>query len=276
MAVYAIGDVQGCLAELRALLDRLRFEPTRDRLWLTGDLVNRGPDSLGTLRFVRGLGDAAVTVLGNHDLHLLAIAAGAGGQRMDPGTRQVLAAQDSDELLHWLGTRPLLHRDRALGWMLVHAGLVPDWDADTAESCAQEVSAALLADAPALFADMYGNEPCRWSADLAGPDRIRFIINCCTRLRYVDSDGAMLLKFKGAPHEAPQGAIPWFRHPCRASRAERIVFGHWSTLGYLRENGIVGLDGGCVWGGKLCALRLDREQAPEILDCAGYRRPGED
>jgi bis(5'-nucleosyl)-tetraphosphatase (symmetrical) len=276
MAVYAIGDVQGCLAELQALLDRLRFDPASDRLWLTGDLVNRGPDSLGTLRFVRDLGQAAVTVLGNHDLHLLAIAAGSGGQRMDPGTRQVLAAPDRDELLDWLAGRPLLHRDRDLGWLLVHAGLAPDWDADTAESCARQVSAALAADADAVYADMYGNEPRRWSADLAGPDRIRFIINCCTRLRYVDASGAMLLELKGSPDEAPPGALPWFRHPARASRGERIVFGHWSTLGYLNDDGVVALDAGCVWGGQLCALRLDRDEAPEMLDCAGHRRPGED
>jgi bis(5'-nucleosyl)-tetraphosphatase (symmetrical) len=276
MAVYAIGDVQGCLAELRALLDRLHFDPSRDRLWLTGDLVNRGPDSLGTLRFVRDLGQAAITVLGNHDLHLLAIAAGSGGNKMDPGSRQVLAAPDRDELLHWLATRPLLHRDQALGWTLVHAGLVPDWDTATAESCAREVSAALAADAPAVFADMYGNEPRRWSATLTGPDRLRFIINCCTRLRYVDADGAMLLKLNGPPDEAPPGAVPWFRHAARASRGERIVFGHWSTLGYLRENGVAALDAGCVWGGRLCGLRLDLDQAPEMLDCAGYRRPGED
>lgn len=276
MAVYAIGDIQGCLDELHGLLERLRFDPQRDRLWLTGDLVNRGPDSLGTLRFVRGLGDSAVTVLGNHDLHLLAIAAGHGGSGQDPGTRQVLAAADCDELLQWLTSRPLLHRDRDLGWTMVHAGLVPDWDADTAESCAGEVAAALATDPAAVFAQMYGNEPTHWSPTLEGSDRLRFIINCCTRLRYVDAGGAMLLKLKGPPEEAPAMAMPWFRHPARASANERIVFGHWSTLGYLRENGVASLDTGCVWGGRLCALRLDREEAPEMFDCAGYRRPGTD
>jgi bis(5'-nucleosyl)-tetraphosphatase (symmetrical) len=276
MAVYAIGDIQGCLDELHGLLERLRFDPQRDQLWLTGDLVNRGPDSLGTLRFVRGLGESAVTVLGNHDLHLLATAAGHGGSGQDPGTRQVLAAPDCDELLQWLRSRPLIHRDRALGWTMVHAGLVPDWDADTAESCAGEVSQALATDPAAVFAQMYGNEPTRWSPALEGGERLRFIINCCTRLRYVDADGAMLLKFKGPPGEAPAMAMPWFRHPARASANERIVFGHWSTLGYLRENGVASLDAGCVWGGRLCALRLDREEAPEMFDCAGYRRPGTD
>jgi bis(5'-nucleosyl)-tetraphosphatase (symmetrical) len=276
MAVYAIGDIQGCLDELHGLLERLRFDPQRDQLWLTGDLVNRGPDSLGTLRFVRGLGESAVTVLGNHDLHLLATAAGHGGSGQDPGTRQVLAAPDCDELLQWLRSRPLIHRDRALGWMMVHAGLVPDWDADTAESCAGEVSQALATDPAAVFAQMYGNEPTRWSPALEGGERLRFIINCCTRLRYVDADGAMLLKFKGPPGEAPAMAMPWFRHPARASANERIVFVHWSTLGYLRENGVASLDTGCVWGGRLCALRLDREEAPEMFDCAGYRRPGTD
>ena len=276
MAVYAIGDVQGCLRELRALLDRLRFDPHRDRLWLTGDLVNRGPDSLETLRFVRALGDSAVTVLGNHDLHLLAIAAGLGGPKHDPGTSQVLAAPDRDELLQWLRSRPLLHRDRALGWTLVHAGLVPEWDAELAESCAREVAEALASDAVAVFEGMYGDEPTRWSPTLSGSDRLRFTINCCTRLRYVDADGAMLLKLKGPPSQAPASAIPWFRHPSRASASDRIVFGHWSTLGYLRENGIVALDAGCVWGGQLCALRLDGDEPPEMFDCAGYRRPGTD
>jgi bis(5'-nucleosyl)-tetraphosphatase (symmetrical) len=275
MAVYAIGDVQGCLVELHRLLDRLRFDPGHDRLWLTGDLVNRGPDSLGTLRFVRALGDAAVTVLGNHDLHLLAVAAGAEDRMQDRGARQVLAAPDRDELLHWLAARPLLHRDRSLGWSMVHAGLVPDWDIETADSCAREVSGALGDDAAAVYTQMYGNEPRRWSPDLRGGDRLRFIINCCTRLRYVDADGAMLLKLKGTPDEAQEGAIPWFRHPARASAGERIVFGHWSTLGFLRENGVASIDAGCVWGGKLCGLRLDRDQPPELLDCPGYQRPGE-
>jgi bis(5'-nucleosyl)-tetraphosphatase (symmetrical) len=276
MAVYAVGDVQGCYDELRGLLDRLRFDPGRDRLWLTGDLVNRGPDSLRTLRFVRELGQAAVTVLGNHDLHLLAIAAGRSGRVPDRATRQVLAAGDSDELLDWLASRPLLHRDRRLDWTMVHAGLVPEWTLDDAESCSAEVAAALAADPGAIFAGMYGNEPRHWSTGLAGMDRLRFIINCLTRLRYVDADGNMLPGLKEAPASAPAGAIPWFRHQRRASRGARIVFGHWSTLGYLREAGAMCLDAGCVWGGSLCAARLDLDQEPELFPCAGHRRPGKE
>jgi bis(5'-nucleosyl)-tetraphosphatase (symmetrical) len=276
MAVYATGDIQGCLDELLRLLDRLSFNPTTDRLWLTGDLVNRGPDSLGVLRFVRDLGPAAITVLGNHDLHLLAVAAGHGGRQRDPGIEQVLAAPDQEELLAWLASRPLLHRDRALGWTLVHAGLVPQWDLDTAESCASELHAALAADRVALFREMYGNEPRCWAPELEGAARRRFIVNCFTRLRYVDTDGAMLLKFKGPPAEAPTGAIPWFQHAGRASAGERIVFGHWSTLGYLRTPDVLCLDGGCVWGGCLCAARLDREQPPVMQDCAGHHLPGAD
>ena len=276
MAVYATGDIQGCRDELLRLLDRLGFDASRDRLWLTGDLVNRGPDSLGVLRFVRSLGEAAITVLGNHDLHLLAAAAGHGGRKRDAGIEQVLAAPDRDELLAWLASRPLLHRDRALGWTMLHAGLVPQWDLETAAACASEVHAALVADRDGLFAGMYGDEPRLWTPALTGAARSRFIVNCFTRLRYVDAGGGMLLQPKCAPASAPAAAIPWFQHPRRASAGERIVFGHWSTLGYLRTPDVLCLDGGCVWGGQLCSARLDAEQAPVMLECAGHRRPGED
>ena len=274
MAVYAVGDIQGCTAELRQLLDRLRFDAACDRLWLTGDLVNRGPDSLGALRLARELGDSAVTVLGNHDLHLLAVAAGHAHRRDDAGLAKVLAAPDHGELLDWLRHRPLLHRDAALGWTLVHAGLAPQWSLEDAAGCAAEVEATLRQDAAALFAGMYGDEPRRWSPTLTGEARLRFIVNCMTRLRYVDADGALLLELKGAPGRAPARAIPWFRHPDSVTRHERVVFGHWSTLGYVRERGAMCLDGGCVWGGQLVAVRLDREGPPVVVDCAGYRAPG--
>jgi len=276
LAVYAVGDIQGCSVELKALLDRLRFDPTRDRLWLTGDLVNRGPDSAGSLRFVKSLGDAAVTVLGNHDLHLLAVASGHGPGKPDAAARQVLAAADGDELLDWLRHRPMLHGDEALGWTLLHAGLPPQWDLATAAACAREVEAALAGDPDSLFERMYGNDPRRWSRSLSSHDRLRFAVNCLTRLRYVDRDGTLLLKLKGAPASAPRDAIPWFRHPRRASAGHRIVFGHWSTLGLMREGDVLCLDSGCVWGGSLCAVRLDREEPPVCLDCAGHRRPGQD
>ena len=276
MAVYAVGDIQGCRDELLQLLDRIGFDSSNDRLWLTGDLVNRGPDSVGTLRLVRELGPSAITVLGNHDLHLLAVAFGHGAGRQDAGIDQVLAAPDREELLDWLLRRPLLHRDRDLRWTLVHAGLAPDWDLDTAERCAREVESALAGDPGSLFAGMYGNEPHRWLPSLAGIARYRFTINCMTRLRYVDTDGALLLRLKGTPDRAPPGAVPWFRHPARATAQDRIVFGHWSTLGFHHEGRTVCLDGGCVWGGRLCALRLDRDEPPVTLECTAHRQPGEE
>jgi bis(5'-nucleosyl)-tetraphosphatase (symmetrical) len=277
MAVYAIGDVQGCHDELRRLLDRLRFDPVRDRLWLTGDLVNRGPDSLGVLRTVRGLGAAATVVLGNHDLHLLALAAGVRPPRGgDASLLPVMAAPDSGELLDWLATRPLLHRDPTLGWTLLHAGLPPQWTLSTAEACAREVEQALAADRAAFLENMYGNDPDRWSDDLPAKRRRRFAVNCLTRLRFVDREGRLLLRLKGTLDSAPRGSIPWFRHPDRASAGERVVFGHWSALGYLREAGVLALDTGCVWGGSLCAVRLDAELPPVLLPCQGSLRPGED
>ena len=274
MAVYAIGDIQGCTDELKSLLDRLQFDPARDRLWLTGDLVNRGPDSVGSLRFVRSLGKAAITVLGNHDLHLLAVAAGHGPGKRDADVMQVLSAPDRDELLDWLRHRPLLHHAPDLGWTMVHAGLPPQWNIETAAACAAEVQAELARDPDAVFARMYGNRPRRWSATLSRNARLRFTINCLTRLRYVEQDGTLLLKHKGAPDTAPRGAIPWFRHPRRRSAGERIVFGHWSTLGLLQEDGVLCLDGGCVWGGRLCAARLDADEPAVCLDCPAHRRPG--
>jgi bis(5'-nucleosyl)-tetraphosphatase (symmetrical) len=270
MAVYAIGDVQGCYDEFRGLLDRLAFDPARDRLWLTGDLVNRGPGSLATLRFVRALGDAATTVLGNHDLHLLAVASSAGrGLRRGDTLDEILGAPDRDELLHWLERRPLLWRDTSLGWTMVHAGLAPQWDLDTAARCAAEVSAALIASPGEFYQAMYGNDPDRWSGALAGIERLRFTVNCMTRLRFVAADGRLLLKYKGGLAGAPDGAEPWFRARGRRSAAERIVFGHWSALGYYAGDGVVSLDSGCVWGGALTAQRLDAAAEPVQMPCQG-------
>jgi len=275
MAHYAIGDLQGCHAEFMALLGRLRFDPAADRLWLTGDLVNRGPDSLAVLREVKALGRAVTVVLGNHDLHLLALAfAPKSVKRRDPELVAVLEAHDAAELLEWLRTRPLLHRDRALGWTLIHAGLPPQWTLGQAEACAGEVQDALREDAAGLLEDMYGNEPDRWSPALRGADRLRFTVNCLTRLRFVDRKGRLLLAYKGAVADAPSGSLPWFRHPERATRGDAVVFGHWSALGYLAEPGLRALDTGCVWGGELTAIRLDREAAPVRQACRGTRRAG--
>lgn len=276
MALYAIGDLQGCHREFLALLARLRFDPDCDRIWLTGDLVNRGPDSLAVLRTVRSFGGSAIAVLGNHDLHLLALAWAPGTvRRREPELQAVLEAPDAGELLEWLAARPLLHRDEAVGWTLVHAGLPPQWSLAQAESCAREVEAALRENPAGLLAGMYGDLPDRWSPALAGPERLRFAVNCLTRLRFVDSDGRLLLGLKGPVSHAPAGALPWFRHPARATRDDRMIFGHWSALGYLNEPGLRCLDAGCVWGGALCAVRLDAEEAPLLLPCRGSLRPGD-
>jgi bis(5'-nucleosyl)-tetraphosphatase (symmetrical) len=270
MATYAIGDLQGCYDEFRALLDRLDFDPARDRLWLVGDLVNRGPGSLAVLRFVRSLGDAAITVLGNHDLHLLAVAAASGrGRKRGDTLDEVLSAPDRDELLHWLQWRPLLHADPALDCTLVHAGLPPQWDVALAAACAREVEAALRGAAREFYADMYGNEPDRWSPDLTGVQRLRFTVNCLTRMRYCTADGRLLLKPKGPPAEAPPEALPWFRVPGRLSAGTRIVFGHWSALGFHDGDDVLALDTGCVWGGRLTAARLDARAAPIAVPCRG-------
>lgn len=264
MAVYAIGDVQGCAAELDALLELIRFDPQRDRLWLVGDLVNRGPHSLDVLRRVMSFGDAAITVLGNHDLHLLALARGGARLRdADAGLQPILEARDREPLLDWLQSRAMLHHDATLGRTMVHAGLPPQWDLPLARSCAHELEAALRSErSGALLEQMYGNQPDLWHDDLHGLDRLRFITNALTRLRACDDAGRMLLKVKGRLDQLPQGAIPWFRVPDRRSAGERIICGHWSAIGYSDEHGVLSLDTGCVWGGTLTAQRLDIAAPP--------------
>lgn len=264
MATYAVGDVQGCADELETLLERLDFDARRDRLWFVGDLVNRGPRSLDVLRFVRRLDTAAVVVLGNHDLHLLAIARGAARLRpADQSLEPILAAPDRGPLLDWLQSRPLLHHDAELGCTLLHAGLPPQWDLALARRCAAELEAALRADhGSELFAAMYGDQPDLWRDDLDGVERLRFITNALTRLRVCDAAGRMLLGHKGPPGRLPAGVLPWFRVPGRRTAAARIVCGHWSALGYHDGDGVLALDTGCVWGGSLTARRLDVPAAP--------------
>jgi bis(5'-nucleosyl)-tetraphosphatase (symmetrical) len=259
---YAVGDVQGCDRELRALLGRLKFSPDRDRLWFVGDLVNRGPGSLATLRLIRALGENAVVVLGNHDLHLLALAFGVHRRRKSDTLDEVLAAADRDVLLEWLITRPLAHAEGAD--LMVHAGLVPQWTVALTLSLAAEVAGALRREPRTLFADMYGDEPDRWDARLAGIDRLRFVINVLTRLRLCTADGRLDIALKGRPPPSPSPLRPWFEHPQRASRDARIIFGHWSALGLVQRDGVVGLDTGCVWGGALTALNLDDPAAQPI------------
>ena len=259
MAVYAVGDVQGCALELQALLTKIDFDARRDRLWFVGDLVNRGPDSLTVLRRVQALGDAAIVVLGNHDLHLLAVARGDASLKSgDHGLEAVLDAPDREPLLDWLQGRPMLHHDPALGVTLVHAGLPPQWDLKTAIHCARELEAELRSERNGRFyRRMYGDQPDLWRDDLEGDARLRFIVNCLTRLRVCDAQGRVVLGFKGRLEQLPVGLTPWFRVPGRRTAGERIVCGHWSALGYLDENGVASIDTGCVWGGPLTALRLD-------------------
>ncbi len=271
MATYAIGDIQGCCDEFEQLLERISFDPQRDRLWLVGDLVNRGPRSLETLRLVRKLGDAVTTVLGNHDLHLLA-AALTPSERLKPSDTfgAILAAPDRDELLDWLRRQPLLHHDPRLNYTMIHAGLPPDWDFAQARECAAELESMLRDDDAftELFAHMYGDQPDRWSNDLRGVERLRFITNCFTRLRFVHSDGRVAMKHKGTIADAPPGLVPWFRAPQRRTRELRIVCGHWSALGYYEGDGVLSIDTGCVWGSTLTAVRLDTRAAPVQVPCS--------
>ena len=255
MSVYAISDVQGCYDALRALLAKLKFDPTKDTLWFVGDLVNRGPQSLQTLRYVKSLGDRAITVLGNHDLHLLAVEAGI--KKKDTDLKEILAAPDRRELIDWLRQQPLLHHDPTLGYTMVHAGISPQWDLATAQACAQELQQVLRSDDYRAFLKvMYGDRPRKWRRWLFGERRLRYICNCFTRIRYCTRDGKLALMEKGAPGTQPKEFIPWFDVENRASKDLRLVFGHWSTLGAFHAPGIYALDTGCVWGGALTALEL--------------------
>jgi bis(5'-nucleosyl)-tetraphosphatase (symmetrical) len=279
MAVFAIGDVQGCYDDLMRLLERVHFDESDDRLWFAGDLVNRGPDSLDVLRFVKGLGDRAVSVLGNHDLHLLAVAAGTARLRKNDTLKPILEAPDRDELLDWLRHRPMLHHDAALGFTLVHAGLPPQWDLAQAQACAHELEDVLHGRGHGeFFKQMYGDEPRRWHADLIGMDRLRFIVNCFTRLRFCSASGDLELKHKRAPGTQPEGCLPWFEVPGRASAGLHLLFGHWSTLGDISSHNVYPLDTGCVWGGRLTALRLDGDGSDSwyCVDCKGAQSPGGD
>ncbi len=269
MATYAIGDVQGCLAPLTALLDDINFDSTRDSVWFTGDLVNRGPDSVGVLRFVRALGDSAITVLGNHDLHLLAAASDPAKLKRHDTLSDVLQADDRDELLNWLRTRPLMHRDSALGYTMVHAGMVPQWDLEEAQCLAHEVEEVLRADDyKEFFLHMYGNQPHRWQPSLTGWQRLRFITNVFTRIRYCDESGLLNLKVKADPADVIAPIKPWFTFKNRKNVGETIVFGHWSTLGFVRSHNVICLDSGCLWGGRLTAIRLDDPETPvHQIDC---------
>jgi bis(5'-nucleosyl)-tetraphosphatase (symmetrical) len=268
MATYAIGDVQGCFDELQALLAQCAFDARRDQLWFVGDLVNRGPKSLEALRFVRDLGDRAVTVLGNHDLHLVTQHEGFERPRKDDTLDDVLAAPDRRELVDWLRTRPLMHANG--GYAMVHAGLLPQWSIDKALKLACEVEAALAAPGYRDFiANMYGGKPDRWSDALTGWDRLRVIVNAMTRMRFSTPQGKMDFRAKGAV--APPGYHAWFE--LRPKEDVTLLCGHWSALGLKLAARLAALDSGCVWGGRLSALRLEDRKLYQV-PCRGYQAAG--
>ncbi len=261
MAIYAIGDVQGCYAELNRLLEKINFDPAADRLWFCGDLVNRGPQSLQTLQFVKSLGDRAICVLGNHDLHLLALHHGVDKVRDSSGLQQILDSPERAELMAWLQQLPMLHYDETIKGLLVHAGIHPRWGLGQALELAAEVEAELRSERAASFlSSMYGNKPRVWSDDLKGNRRLRMITNVFTRMRYFTQAGKLDFDATGSPRQTLQrGLTPWFQMDSTLRADVRVFFGHWSTLPVGCYGRCFALDGGCVWGGHLVALRIDDE-----------------
>ncbi len=274
MATYAIGDLQGCFDPLAQLLDAIGFSPARDRLWFVGDLVNRGPQSLEVLRFVRALGDAAVVVLGNHDLHLVMQAAGFGKANKEDTLDAILVAPDRDELLGWMRSLPLFHVEGE--WAMVHAGLLPSWDVAKAQALSDEVAAALGApDYVDFLANLWGSEPDAWRDDLAGWDRLRVVVNAMTRMRFVTPEGRMEFRApgsKGPPERGPAGCVPWFDAPNRRSADHAILCGHWSALGFRQTDKLLALDTGCLWGGSLTAVRLEDRRVYR-MPCGQLAKP---
>ena len=262
MATYAIGDIQGCFKELQLLLQKIQFHPQHDRLWLSGDLINRGSDSLATLRFLRKLDPAPHIVLGNHDLHFLAVAAGAHEGKPEDTLDELLNAPDCDDLAAWLRQQSLLHHDPHLQYTMIHAGLAPQWDLALASQCAKALEQQLQSDNyKDYFCHMYGNKPTCWDPQLEGWDRLRFITNCLTRLRFCDVNGKLRLKEKGGLKKSTEELLAWFHVPHRANEDLTIVFGHWAALnGHTGTHNVHALDTGCVWGNSLTAMRLEDKQ----------------
>ncbi len=269
MAQYAIGDLQGCYDPFRRLLDKISFDPAQDRLWLTGDLVNRGPQSRKTLRYVKSLGKSALTVLGNHDLHLLALANDIrfSDNRFD-SLWKILGKEDCDELIDWLRFRPLAHYSKKLNTLMVHAGVPPKWSVKKTLARAAEVEAALQSDDYVSFLkEMYSNKPAQWSGKLDGNARLRYIVNALTRMRMLDQHGGLEFTFSGPPENAPDRLTPWFDVKTAKWHGTRIVFGHWSALGLIVESGLIAVDTGCVWGRQLTAVRLNKEPKVTKVKC---------
>lgn len=272
MSIYAIGDIQGCYDDLLRLLDRIGFNEHDDQLWFAGDLVNRGPKSLETLRFVRSLGESAITVLGNHDMHLLAASCAPKLPPKQETLAPILNAPDRDELIDWLRHRPLFHYGE--GFCLIHAGLPPQWDFNTTQEMALLAEQTLKSpDYMDFLKQMYGNKPDKWSASLTGVARLRFVINCFTRMRYCDDKGRLDFANTGAVGSQPKELSPWFALPNRKSRQMRIIFGHWSTLGYYEGYNCYAIDSGCLWGKQLTAIRLGDPVTRFSVDCPGNKKP---
>ena len=269
MAQYAIGDLQGCYDPFRRLLDKIAFDPDYDRLWLTGDIVNRGPRSRRTLRFVKSLGDSAITVLGNHDLHLLALANGIDvvGSHYE-SLRKILRKKGREELLDWLRFQRLAYYDDELNTLMVHAGVSPKWTVKKTLARAAEVEAALRSDDyPDFLEKMYGDRPAKWSGKLSGRKRLRYIVNALTRMRMIDEEGRIDFTHAGPPDKAAKGLLPWFEAKNARWRGTRIVFGHWSALGLLVEDDLICIDTGCVWGRQLTAVRLNKKPKVFSVKC---------
>lgn len=270
MPTYVIGDIQGCYVTFMALLDKIGFNPRSDTIWLAGDLVNRGKGSLAVLRFVHQLGKRAITVLGNHDMHLLAVHYGAVTHKSYDTIDDILQAPDCDALCYWLRHQQLLHHDERLNFVLTHAGIYPQWDIQTAQQCAHEVEAKLQGEMYTEFLHhMYGNQPEHWDTHLRGWERLRFITNAFTRMRLVSETGKLDLRKKGSPEGANENYHPWFLIKPRLSRDVRIVFGHWAALECDTdgEPNVFAIDSGCVWGGKLTALRLEDLKRFQVKNC---------
>ena len=263
MAHYAIGDIQGCFAEFQALLAHIGFNPGADTLWLTGDLVNRGPQSLATLRWVKQHESSMQTVLGNHDLHLLALAYGYGRLKRSDTVNDILNAPDRLALIDWLRAQPLLLHNHSHA--LVHAGLWPQWNITTAQTLAAEVEAAIRQPNPAgFFAHMYGNTPLQYHPEHSGIERLRFTTNVLTRLRALTLDGDMDFDFKATLADMPSHLRAWFDAPERQHRSHTVVFGHWSALGLYQNKDALGLDTGALWGGTLTAANLNSGQIHQV------------
>ena len=275
MATYAIGDIQGCYDDLLRLLEKIRFDPRTDQLWFCGDIINRGPKSLETIRYIKSLGESAITVLGNHDLHFLAVAFVTDRPSKHDTFNDILQADDRDELVDWLRCQKIFHHDPELNISMVHAGLPPHWTISDAVKHAKELENILCSDeSTEFFRHMYGNQPSQWNDALKGWDRYRFITNVFTRMRFCNNEGRPDFKFKGDIGTQPEHLTPWFMHRNRLTKEDEIIFGHWSTLNNVKSEKVHAIDTGCLWGGQLTALKIEKNSRALIsIDCPNGIKP---